>query len=75
MNGRLLPRRLARLFTRAAKPTRTTFREKLDSKIKVTPDTDKRLLDEETRLRPDDPDISDKSLAMMHLRPQILPEK
>ena len=66
---------LLRWFSRATKPSKGSFKEKIESRFKVTPQTDKRLLDEEDRLKPDDPELSEKTLAKMHLKTQIMPEK
>lgn len=68
-------KRILRLFSRAKQAAKPSFKEKIENRFKVTPQTDKRLLEEDDRLRPDDPEISEKTLAKMHLKTQIMPEK
>jgi hypothetical protein len=75
MKGGLVYMKLARLFSRVLKAPKPSFKDKLESKFKVTSPKDNRLLEEEDRVKPDDPSISENTLAKMELKTQILPEK
>lgn len=67
---------LGRSFARVAKKaTGESFREKRDKKIKVQLKSDVRFVEEDERLDPNDPNIDEKTLSYMHLKPQMLPEK
>jgi hypothetical protein len=75
MQGRLAALRLARQFARTVKPQKPNFKERVNSRVEIKSKEDTRLLKEEDRLKPDDPDITEHSLAKMHLKTQIMPEK
>ena len=64
-----------RSFARASLQNRKGFKDVLEEKMKVKSDLDKRLVEEGDRFDPNDPNITDKALADMHLTMQILPEK
>lgn len=72
--GALAAGLLKRQFARAVTKNRETFKGALEKKVKVRSEKDNRLLSEEEREDPNDPDIDDKRLASLNLKTQIVPE-
>ncbi len=66
---------LVRSFARVKVGPAPSFKDKLADKAKADKRPQEKVLLEEDRTDPNDPDITEKLLSLMHMRPQSLPEK